>query len=190
MNKSIPTVTYDGTEKSPFVRVDFKSGAFISFSCAGGKEAVDANLPTRYAAKKLSMDLLNEWMSPQGKETVAQRAERLGSLAQGCDCYSGMDFLNLLLQTPVIAGKKKDFAAKAKEPKAVRPKGSGKCAFIDELILKGGKTVEQIADLVLKRFPEADLAKTISTVKIRPSHIRAAGKVPKPFLKLKTPDML
>lgn len=76
-----------------------------------------------------------------------------------------------------------------KQPKAAKPagkaapKGESVCGYIDALIVEKSRTVAEIVALVLAKFPGRDPKATESTVRVRPSHIRKAGKVPKPFIK-------
>jgi hypothetical protein len=69
-------------------------------------------------------------------------------------------------------------------PRAPRPVGGESvCGFIDGLIMEGGRTKDQIVTLVLAKFPERDAKATLSTVGVRPSHIKAKGLTPPPFAK-------
>lgn len=61
--------------------------------------------------------------------------------------------------------------------------------FIDSLYEQGGLTQQQILDMTVKQFPDADPAKTLSTIKARPSHMRKAGKIPS-WIKTKDPIKL
>ncbi len=71
-----------------------------------------------------------------------------------------------------------------KAPRAPRPAGGESvCGFIDGLIAEGGRTKEEILALVLAKFPGRDAKATLSTIGVRPSHMRAAGKTPQPFKK-------
>lgn len=71
-----------------------------------------------------------------------------------------------------------------KAPRAPRPAGGESvCGFIDGLIAEGGRTKEEILALVLAKFPGRDAKATMSTIGVRPSHMRAAGKTPQPFKK-------
>lgn len=63
----------------------------------------------------------------------------------------------------------------------VSRKREGVCAFIDDLIEKGGKTKTQILAAVLRQFPGRDPKGTLSTINVRPTHMRAAGRKPQPF---------
>lgn len=63
------------------------------------------------------------------------------------------------------------------------PKGEGVCAFIDGLVMEGGRKASEIAALVVAKFPGRELAATLSTVKVRPSHCKKKGLVPPPFVK-------
>lgn len=63
------------------------------------------------------------------------------------------------------------------------PGGESVCGFIDGLIAEGGRTKEEILALVLAKFPGRDAKATLSTIGVRPSHMRAAGKTPQPFKK-------
>lgn len=57
-------------------------------------------------------------------------------------------------------------------------KRPGKCAHIDGLLLQGGYTLRQIAEMTHKKFG-GSLKSTLATVNARPWHLRAAGKKPK-----------
>lgn len=72
--------------------------------------------------------------------------------------------------------------ARPAAPSAPR-KRDGVCGFIDEIIMQGGRTKEQILELVLAQFPGRDPKATLTTIGIRPSHIRAKGGNPPPFVK-------
>jgi hypothetical protein len=61
--------------------------------------------------------------------------------------------------------------------------GESVCGFIDGLIAEGGRTKEEILALVMAKFPGRDAKATMSTIGVRPSHMRAAGKTPQPFKK-------
>lgn len=75
-------------------------------------------------------------------------------------------------------------AVKPSAPRAPRPAGGESvCGFIDGLIAEGGRTKEEILALVLAKFPGRDAKATMSTIGVRPSHMRAAGKTPQPFKK-------
>ncbi len=63
------------------------------------------------------------------------------------------------------------------------PKGEGVCAFIDNLVMQGGRKASDIAKLVVAKWPDRDLAATLSTVKVRPSHCKKKGLTPPPFVK-------
>ena len=67
---------------------------------------------------------------------------------------------------------------KEKVKKEKKPRGESKCAFIDSLLEKGGLTFTQIAKKAAEKF-NANLQSTMSTVRARPAHMRAAGKTPK-----------
>ena len=71
------------------------------------------------------------------------------------------------------------------KPKTPRAPGSGKregvCAFIDATIMEGGRTAEEILELVMAKFPGRDPKATLSTIRCRPSHIRKAGNNPPAF---------
>lgn len=69
--------------------------------------------------------------------------------------------------------------APAKAPQ----KKEGVCAFIDNLIMQGGRSADAVLALVLAQFPGRDPKATLATVKTRPSHIKAKGLVPPPFAK-------
>lgn len=71
----------------------------------------------------------------------------------------------------------------ASPAKVAGPKREGVCAFIDGLIMEGGRTAEQVLAIVLDKFPGRDAKATLATVKTRPSHIKAKGQTPPPFLK-------
>lgn len=64
-------------------------------------------------------------------------------------------------------------------------KREGVCGFIDDTIeaADGEQTAEEILAIVLAKFPGRDAAATMSTIRARPSHMRKAGKTPKPFRK-------
>ena len=66
-------------------------------------------------------------------------------------------------------------------PKAPGKKRTGKCSFIDDLIMEGKYSKEQILEKVLKQFPGEDSKGTLATIACRPSHIKAKGLVPPPF---------
>lgn len=72
---------------------------------------------------------------------------------------------------------------KEKKPSKRAAKASngevGKCEFIDALYLEGGHTKKEILELAMKKFPEEKEAKMWSNVRVRPHHIRKAGKKPK-----------
>lgn len=71
-----------------------------------------------------------------------------------------------------------------KLPRVPRPAGGESvCGFIDGLIAEGGRTKEEVLALVLAKFPGRDSKATMSTIGVRPSHMRAAGKTPQPFKK-------
>jgi hypothetical protein len=71
-----------------------------------------------------------------------------------------------------------------KQPRAPRAAGGESvCGFIDGLIAEGGRTKEEVLALVLAKFPGRDAKATMSTIGVRPSHMRAAGKTPQPFKK-------
>lgn len=71
-----------------------------------------------------------------------------------------------------------------KQPRAPRPAGGESvCGFIDSLIIEGGRTKDEILKVVLAKFPGRDPKSTLSTIGVRPAHIRKAGKVPQPFKK-------
>jgi hypothetical protein len=84
---------------------------------------------------------------------------------------------------PLPPGHKPAPPAAPKAPKVAGPKREGVCAFIDNLVMQGGRTKEQILALVLAEFPDRDSAKTLTTIGIRPSHLRKAGQTPPPFKK-------
>lgn len=71
--------------------------------------------------------------------------------------------------------------AASRTPRA--PGGESVCGYIDGLIVEGGRTKEEILALVLAKFPGRDPKSTLSTIGVRPAHIRKAGKVPQPFKK-------
>ncbi len=74
--------------------------------------------------------------------------------------------------------------AAPKAPRAPRAAGGESvCGFIDNLIAEGGRTKEQLADLVLAKWPERDRKSTLSTIGVRPSHMKAKGMKPQPFAK-------
>lgn len=73
-----------------------------------------------------------------------------------------------------------DLPASLKKPAQKR---EGVCAFIDNLIMEGGRTAEEVCELTLAKFPGRDPKATLSTVKTRPAHIKAKGLVPPPFKK-------
>jgi hypothetical protein len=71
-------------------------------------------------------------------------------------------------------------------PVAKKPAGlpkEGVCAFIDARIMEGGRTAEEVLAVVMEKFPGRDARATLSTIKVRPSHIKAKGQVPPPFKK-------
>lgn len=77
-------------------------------------------------------------------------------------------------------------ATKPGKPKAARKskakKGNGevgKCEFIDALYLEGGYTKKEIFEKAMKQFPSEPEKKMWSNVRVRPHHIRKAGKTPK-----------
>lgn len=79
-------------------------------------------------------------------------------------------------------------APAAKPPRTPKPAGTGPkkegvCAFIDARIMEGGRSVEDILALVMAQFPGRDAAATTSTIKTRPSHIKAKGMTPPAFVK-------
>lgn len=65
--------------------------------------------------------------------------------------------------------------SKSKEKSA---RGESKCGYIDSLLVKGGHTLREIADLAHKKFG-GNAKATLSTVRVRPSHMRAKGLKPK-----------
>jgi hypothetical protein len=74
------------------------------------------------------------------------------------------------------------------KPKPARaPSAGGKregvCGFIDATIMEGGRTVAQILEIVLAKFPGRDPKATESTIRCRPSHIKKRGEVPPAFVK-------
>jgi hypothetical protein len=77
-----------------------------------------------------------------------------------------------------------DDISKKLTPRAPRAAGGESvCGFIDGLIAEGGRTKEEVLALVLAKFPGRDAKATMSTIGVRPSHMRAAGKTPQPFKK-------
>lgn len=76
--------------------------------------------------------------------------------------------------------KVEEAAVKApKAPKAPKqPRGESKCGFIDALFTKGGLTFTQICKKAHEKFGGSELS-TMSTVRARPSHMRAKGLKPK-----------
>jgi hypothetical protein len=75
--------------------------------------------------------------------------------------------------------RKTDKAKRTTESKA-KEKGQrplSKCAFIDSLLEKGGMTMDEIAKKAHAKFG-GDLKSTLSTCKVRPFHMRKAGKKP------------
>lgn len=83
---------------------------------------------------------------------------------------------------PPIAGV--PAARKTRVPSA-GGKREGVCGFIDNTIEEadGKLTVEEVLAIVIAKFPERDPGATMSTIRARPSHMRAAGKTPKAFKK-------
>lgn len=71
-----------------------------------------------------------------------------------------------------------DLPARVTRPAAKR---EGVCAFIDERIMEGGRTAEEVLALVMAKFPGRDPKSTLATVKTRPSHIKAKGTTPPAF---------
>lgn len=74
--------------------------------------------------------------------------------------------------------------AKAKKktkatPKAAKPPGDrkpSKCSMIDDLFEVGTYTKSQILEKVLEAFPGSKKEATMSTINVRPSHMKRAGR--------------
>lgn len=78
-------------------------------------------------------------------------------------------------------GEKKESKVKNKtkaNSKNKKPRGESKCGYIDSLLEKGGYTMREIAEMAHKKFG-GDIKATLSTVRVRPSHMRDAGRKPK-----------
>ncbi len=86
---------------------------------------------------------------------------------------------------PPPPGSKPVATKPVRQPRAAGtgPKKEGVCSFIDARIMEGGRTVEQVLALVMAQFPGRDPVATTSTIKTRPSHIKAKGLVPPAFAK-------
>lgn len=139
-----------------------------------------------------------EWRSLDGRVSVVCASKGYGDFSSlpGTVRYGrlryGEDFIPdpryekqpaaeaLLPGTEVAEGTQ---APKPPRAKTVGGKREGVCEFIDKLIMEGGRTAQQVCDLTMKQFPTRDAAATLSTVKVRPSHIKRKGGVPPAFAK-------
>jgi hypothetical protein len=95
------------------------------------------------------------------------------------------DFMSLEPEVAAAAEADAGIPAPPKlvQPKVPGPKREGVCAFIDERIMEGKRTPEQILEIVLAKFPGRDAKATLATIRTRPSHIKAKGLVPPAFAK-------
>lgn len=80
-----------------------------------------------------------------------------------------------------------DTPSTPRPPRPPRAPGSGKregvCSFIDDTIMEGNRTVAEILEIVMAKFPGRDAKATESTIRCRPSHIKKKGLTPPPFKK-------
>lgn len=115
---------------------------------------------------------------------VSKPSEKLGSDALVVDNISSLKLpkppAKKTPSQPVATGKTPQ-AKVARAPKAKG--GESVCGYIDSLIEEKSRTKQEILDLVLKRFPGRDAKSTMNTIGVRPTHMRAAGRSPKPFKK-------
>lgn len=135
-----------------------------------------------------------EWRSLDGRVSVVCASTGYGDFSSlpGTVRYGrlryGEDFIPdpRYEQTPALPGTEEAAATQTPKPPRAKTVGGareGVCAFIDKLIMEGGRTAQQVCDLTMAQFPNRDAAATLNTVKVRPSHIKRKGMVPPPFAK-------